>query len=213
MTKGKFGINNTAIAVIAFVFVALGNPTAVLLVAGFALLAERDEWLNRQAMQALLLNLSYLLVTLVLGWMFSRIVWFFTQVEAYKVAKFFNEADGYVDSAIYVALIVLCILAIIRVMKGKEAKIPILAKMASGNIADALQKTAATVQQHTPQQSAPAQPDSAAQTQFSQAQETTVEHQTTQPAQASTQQGSFCSQCGTPLSADAAFCNECGAKQ
>jgi len=197
MSKGKFGINLTAIAVIAFVFAALGNPTAVLLVAGFALLAERNEWLNRQAMQALLLNLSYALVNLVLGWLFSRIVWFFSEVEAYKAAKFFNDAKGYVDGALYVALIVLCVLAIIRVMKGKEAKLPLLEEMAGGNIAAAL--TAQSVPQYAPQpvpqvqepapQQAPAQPEPAA------------------------PQGKVCSQCGTQLTDDAAFCNECGSRQ
>ena len=53
MTKGKFGLSLAAVAVIAFGFAALRQPQSVLLVVGFALLAERDEWLNRQAMQAL----------------------------------------------------------------------------------------------------------------------------------------------------------------
>jgi hypothetical protein len=43
MTKGKFGLSPAAVAVIAFVFSALRQPQSVLLVAGFALLAERTN--------------------------------------------------------------------------------------------------------------------------------------------------------------------------
>ncbi len=40
MTKGNFGLSLAAIAVIAFVFAALRQPTSVLLVCGLALLAD-----------------------------------------------------------------------------------------------------------------------------------------------------------------------------
>ena len=61
MKKGRFGVSLTAIAAIAFLFTALRQPQSVLLVAGFALLAEKDEWLNRQVLQALLLTIAYYL--------------------------------------------------------------------------------------------------------------------------------------------------------
>ena len=53
MTKGKFGISTTAVAVIAFAFAALRQPVALLLICVIALLAERDEWLNTQTLQSL----------------------------------------------------------------------------------------------------------------------------------------------------------------
>lgn len=68
MTKGKFGLSLAAIAVIAFVFTALRQPQSVLLIAGFALLAEKDEWLNKQSMQALLLTVTYYLAALAADW-------------------------------------------------------------------------------------------------------------------------------------------------
>ena len=73
MTKGKFGLSLSAIAVIAFAFAALRQPTVVLLICGFALLAEKDEWLNKQTMQALLATIIYYLVILVTDWLFRRI--------------------------------------------------------------------------------------------------------------------------------------------
>ena len=216
MSKGKFGINNTAIAVIAFVFAALGNPLAVLLITGFALLAERDEWLNHQTVQALLLNLVYTVINLVFGWVFGWIVWFFAEVEAFKVAKFFSDAEGYVRDALYVALIALCAFAVLRVMKGKEVKFPLISKMAGGNIADALIKTARPAPQnappYTPSQAVPIPPVPTAQTQpqYAPPQETPTAPPPAPMAQATAPQVKYCLQCGASLSADAAFCRNCG---
>ena len=83
MTKGKFGLGLAVIAVIAFGFCALRQPQSVLLVAGFALLAERDGWLNRQAMQALLLTIAYYLIELVVGWICGGLAWLFAWVGLY----------------------------------------------------------------------------------------------------------------------------------
>ena len=218
MTRGKFGINNTAVAVIAFVFAALGNPLAVLLVAGFALLAERDEWLNRQTMQALLLNLVYTVVNLVLGWVFGWIVWFFAEVKAFDVAKFFNDAETYVRDALYVALIALCVLAVLRVMKGKEVKFPLISKIASGNITAALKKTVPAVPQYAPQyappyapsQVVPTPPAQTAPPPYASPQETPAAPPPAPMAQAAAPQVKYCLQCGASLSADAVFCHVCG---
>jgi len=85
MSKGKFGLSLAAVAVIAFGFSALRQPQSVLLVAGFALLAEKDEWLNKQAMQALLLTIVYYVAELVNDWIFGGLARFFEWVELYDV--------------------------------------------------------------------------------------------------------------------------------
>ncbi len=104
MTKGKFGLSLAAIAVIAFGFAALRQPQSVLLVVGFALLAERDEWLNRQAMQALLLTITYYLAELVTGWIFGGLARFFGWVELYGAAGAMGKVGSFVGDALYLAL-------------------------------------------------------------------------------------------------------------
>ncbi|MDK2813633.1 MAG: hypothetical protein PWQ08_888 [Clostridiales bacterium] len=42
-SKGKYGLPLSAIAALAFGFCALRQPQSVLLIAGFALLAEGDQ--------------------------------------------------------------------------------------------------------------------------------------------------------------------------
>ena len=104
MTKGKFGLSLAAVAVIAFGFAALRQPQSVLLVVGFALLAERDEWLNRQAMQALLLTIAYYLAELVTGWIFGGLARFFGWVELYGAAGAMGKVGSFVGDALYARL-------------------------------------------------------------------------------------------------------------
>ena len=94
MTKGKFGLSLAAVAVISFGFVALRQPQCVLLIAGFALLAEKDEWLNRQVMQAILLTVAYYLVDLVIGWIFVGIARLFSWSRLYGAAGAMSSVDA-----------------------------------------------------------------------------------------------------------------------
>jgi len=138
MTKGKFGLSLSAIALIAFGFSALRQPQSVLLVTGFALLAEKDEWLNRQVMQALLLTITYYLAELVTDWIFGGLARFFGWVKLYNAASAMSTVDSFVGDVLYLALIVFSVLAVLRVLGGKDAGLPFLSKMADGDIATML---------------------------------------------------------------------------
>ena len=211
MTKGKFGLSLAAIAVIAFGFAALRQPQSVLLVVGFALLAERDEWLNRQAMQAFLLTIAYYLAELVTGWIFGGLARFFGWVELYGTAGAMGKVGSFVSDALYLALIVFSVLAVLRVLRGKDAGLPFIAKMASGDFAAAMKpKTGAATSAQTvpPAQAAPVQ------TQYTPPEQPLAPIQTapvmvqTAPAPAVR----LCPACSAPLHEDSRFCTECGAK-
>lgn len=212
MTKGKFGLSLAAVAVIAFGFSALRQPQSVLLVAGFALLAEKDEWLNRQAMQALLLTIAYYMAQLVTGWIFGGLARFFGWVELYGAASAMSKVDSFVSDVIYLALIVFSVLAILRVLRGRDAGLPFLSKMAEGDIAAALKSNtrAAEISAQTspPVQAVPTQ------TQYTPAAHAPASPKTppvvTQDAAAPVPRS--CPACFAPLQEDAVFCTECGAK-
>lgn len=184
MKKGNFGLPLAAVAAIAFAFAALAQPLAVLLICGFALLAERDGWLNKQTLQALLLTMTYYLTILVTGWVFGGMARFFNWVKAYQAGRVMSTADSVVGNILYVAFIALCVYAILRVLRGKDAGLPFLSQMAEGGF---------TAQGKAPGK-APASPAQQAQP------------QQTVPSAA------FCSSCGASLGDDAAFCSECGTK-
>lgn len=197
-SKGKYGLPLTAIATLAFGFCALRQPLAVLLIAGFALLAEGDEWLNRQAVQAVLLSVAYAIAALVGGWVFGGLARLFGGISFYRAQDAMISVGAVLDTLLYIGLIVLCLLAIMRVLRGQDAALPLLTKMADGDFTAALAKKvpappvapAAPVQATT----AAAPPPAAAE------------------PQAAPDSGHLCPSCGAPLHENAQFCTECGAK-
>jgi hypothetical protein len=212
MTKGKFGLSLAAVAVIAFGFSALRQPQSVLLVAGFALLAEKDEWLNRQSMQALLLTIAYYLAGLVTDWIFGGLARFFGWVKLYEAASAMSTVDSFVGGVLYLALIVFSVLAVLRVLHGKDAGLPFLSKMADGDIAAALKfntrAAEASAQTAPPVQAVPTQMQYAPPAQPPASSQTPPIVTQDEPAPAPR----LCPACSAPLHEDSVFCTECGTK-
>ncbi|HBR08679.1 MAG TPA: hypothetical protein DD735_07275 [Clostridiales bacterium] len=204
MTKGKFGLSTAAVAVIAFGFAALRQSEAVLLIAGFALLAEKDEWLNRQAMQALLLTIAYFLTALVTGWVFGGLGRLFGFFEVYRVENAMLRINSAVGDLIYVALIALSVIAVLRVLRGRDAGLPWLSKMAGGDFEAAFARQPKSVP--APVQTSPAMQAAPAQAPYVQPAMSAVQDAQASPAVR------ICSSCSAPLQEDSRFCTACGAK-
>ena len=98
------------------------------------MLAEKDEWLNRQVMQALLLIIVYYVAELVTDWIFGGLARFFGWVKLYDAASAISTVVSFVGDVLYLALIVFSVLAVLRVLGGKDAGLPFLSKMADGVI-------------------------------------------------------------------------------
>ncbi len=145
MTKGKIGIALPIIAALVFVFAILNQPLAILLIVGFAVIAEKDEWLNRQVIQGLLLNVAYIIARLAFNIFFGFFDHILTNFEAYEAASTFGDIHNVISDLLYVALLVFAIISIIKVVAGKEANIPVLSKIAEGGFKALEVKKAAPV--------------------------------------------------------------------
>lgn len=132
MNKGKLGINLHFYAVLAFIFAIFGWSTALILLTGFVIVAEKDEWTSRQSLQALLLCVFTDVVKTVEGYIGITSI-YISNPEGSDVIEFVNKAaDGIgsffdvISTLFGIACLVFAILAAINVAKGKEAKVPVI---------------------------------------------------------------------------------------
>lgn len=126
MTKGKYGLSLVAVAIIAFVLAFFGLLEALILFLAFALILEKDQWLSRQVFQAFYLRLAYVILTTVIGWVFTVINAFFGLFNAYRVINFFNSVQSVIQFLLYVGLFVMALIAVLRIAKGKDAGLPLI---------------------------------------------------------------------------------------
>ena len=113
------------------------------LLLGFVILAEKNEWLSKQVMQAFFLTLASSLVGSVLDILnvFRSIPFVGT-----AVSVVFNGITGLVS----LIILVFCIIAITKVVKEQDAGLPLVSKLAN--------RAFGLLEQKVYTQAAPAQP-------------------------------------------------------
>lgn len=131
MEKGQLGLRLSFYAVVAFIFVLFGQITPLILLTGVAIIVEKNVWLTRQMIQAVALcffewAVSYALS--LLGYVTGTIN-AITYVDG--ISKFMSILRNICDLGVEITVLVFVILAISRVAKGKEAKVPVAAKFAN----------------------------------------------------------------------------------
>ena len=118
MRKGRFGVVLCLYPILAFTGVILHQPLLCALFFLLALLAERDEWASRQSLQALALGL----VSYGLGRIINGVG---SLLPDYTTLHYvFSTVFALVSNLVYLAAIVLSIVAIVRVLKDQEADLP-----------------------------------------------------------------------------------------
>lgn len=123
MKKGRFGILLVFYPILAFVGVILKMPLLCALLFVFVLFAEKDEWAGRQTLEALLTSLVVFFVTTLTSWFNAFSSLFFW-------SGFTSVLTTLVSTAVYIAAIVLSVLAIIRLGKQMDAQIPLFSALA-----------------------------------------------------------------------------------
>lgn len=123
MQKGNYGICLSFYAVLGLVLAFLGQTTLCALLLGFVILAEKDEWASRQVMQSFFLVLFTSTISRVLN-----LINIFGSIPV--VGALFGTIFNVIESLISIAVLVFIIIALTRVVKGNDAGIPVLSKLA-----------------------------------------------------------------------------------
>ena len=124
MRKDRYGICFTFYATLAFVLVILGQTLLSGLLLGFAILAEQDEWLIRQTMQAFFLCLVRGVVSGIAG-AFSGF-WYTIPF----IGSFLSGLIGVVTGLLSLVIFIFALIGLVHVAGGKDAGIPVLAHFA-----------------------------------------------------------------------------------
>lgn len=124
MQKGKYGIYLWFYAALAFILAILGQTLLCGLLLGFVLIAERDEWLTRQAIQAFCLCFVSAIVNVVLGILdpLERIPF---------VGGVFTTIFGVISGVVGLLVLIFSIIALVNVCKGKDAGVPLARNFAN----------------------------------------------------------------------------------
>lgn len=124
MEKGQIGIRLSFYAVAAFLFAMVGSSTLTLLVAGAAIIIEKNVWLTRQVIQAVMLGFFPSFISLFVGWLM-----FLGRIPGVYTAM--SWIDAIVTLGTSITVFVFGILAIGRLKNGGEAKVPVAAGIAN----------------------------------------------------------------------------------
>lgn len=206
MTKGKYGLCLSMVAVLAFVFAGFGMTTLVVAMLAFAVLCEKNEWLTKQCLQGLYL----LLICKVLVWAVQALFGFFINffsmfsLSGALISALVKPQDIIV-TIVEIAFVVLIIYGAIRLAMGKDAGIPLASALADKTMG--IQTIKQYVQPGYAQQ-APAQP-----VQPQQAPVHPQQAPVQQPQQAAPTAGEtwVCPHCGKVNNMP--FCQECGTQK
>ncbi|HOV68829.1 MAG TPA: hypothetical protein PLZ84_00730 [Clostridia bacterium] len=182
MKLGKYGLSLAAVGALSFVLCFLGVIEALILVLAYCVIVEKDQYLIKQSLQALYLLIAYNLIITAIGWIFSFFIWLFKLVSAYEVVESIMNINSFVDGVIYVGLFVLSLLAVINILRGRDAGVPLINTLADATMGKVIPKA-------PPCSAYPAQPQWQA------------------PAQAQQEDGWVCS-CGNKNIGK--FCTACG---
>ena len=107
MQKGKYGICLWFYAAIAFILAILGQTLLCGLLLGFVIIAERDEWLSRQVIQAFCLCFFSALVNTVLG--------IFDPLERIPlIGSVFSVILGIISGVISLLILIFAIIALVN---------------------------------------------------------------------------------------------------
>ncbi len=129
-SKSKSGIKLITFALIGYIFCYFGYYQFLLLLLGYVVLVEKNNWLIYQLTQALILRLSYDVIRSIWNFIHQSLHKFFNYLEVkYETMSSLSSFNDTVIDLLLYAFLILLIIGIIRLLISKEVKIPFISNL------------------------------------------------------------------------------------
>lgn len=126
MRRGQMGISLSFIAIVAFIAVIFDWTIPLFLVIGYAFAFEKDTWLSQQVTQAGILYVAYKLAVLIFrDWIFGSIGLLFRMANAPSAYAAMLSTGSVFATIFNIGMLVLSVWAILRLLKDKDAGVPL----------------------------------------------------------------------------------------
>jgi len=137
MRKGNYGIAYVFYAVLAFVLALFGQSLMLFLLTAFVIIAEKDEWTSKLSLQACgLVGIRWIvsealgIVKLPFEWL-NRIIRPEYDSFYYKFMNVIGDIFNFLNEVVDIVILVFILMAIAKLIKGAEPKLPIVSKFAN----------------------------------------------------------------------------------
>ena len=132
MEKTKLGISVGLLGVIVFAAALFGGYFPLLLVAGYILLREENEWLRKSAVQAVVTSIAFSFLIYAVGLIPDALDWFVSLINIFGTSFYFSVINGIINavtSALSIIREILFLLMILKAFKQESIQIPVVDKI------------------------------------------------------------------------------------
>ena len=129
MGKSKTGVNILFFALLAYVLVFFGNYQSLLLLLGFALIYEKNEWLTFQISQVLVLRIVYDSVSIFGNLIYKGFYDFISLFDSINLLNFISNFNKYVTSILYLFFLAILVFYFLKILFKKPVNIPLISNI------------------------------------------------------------------------------------
>jgi uncharacterized membrane protein len=137
MEKSKLGISVGLFAALLYFIGAAGSILAIMIAAGYVLIAEENSALRKTAVKALILVIALWFISFIIGWvlsLFSTFMGFLPNWEfIFVLRRITNSIISIINTVVRLLVIFIPVGCAFRAYKGKDIKIGWIDKIIDGN--------------------------------------------------------------------------------
>ena len=142
MEKTKLGLSAKLVAALCFLFALFGGYVIAGVAAGYILICEENKWLKRMALKAILVLVTFSLLSLAINLlpdvmdMFIDMIRIFKSTFLYEVTGAVSRVVTWLSDILYLLKLAVYALLVIFAAFGKTVRLPLIDKICDKCISD-----------------------------------------------------------------------------